>query len=162
MLKSLNTDYRATVFILKQNDNICAARAGTVVECIDTVKAGEKSDIAYRKDRNKVLVQHRDGTVGVYAVTAPFKLLVKPGDKVIPGQPLAVLNGASEKYKLYFSVCYLEESKLVTATSFDSRAYYSYMPTVFYGSEKERSSLLQAGKEYIVQHPKAMITAETK
>src|SRR6187399_2906341 len=73
MLKSLNTDYRATAFVLKQNDNICAARAGTVVDCIDTVKVGEKSEIIYRKDRNKILVQHRDGTVAVYAVTAPFK-----------------------------------------------------------------------------------------
>ena len=160
MLKQFNTDYRATAFVLKLNDNICASRAGTILECIDTIKTGEKSEIIYRKDRNKILVLHRDGTTGIYAVTAPIKLLVKPGDVVFPGQPLAVLNKASEKYKLYFSVCYLDEGKLVSAKSYDNRAYYSYMSTVFYGSDKDRSSQLQINKEYTVQHPKNIIAAE--
>lgn len=160
MSQALKTDYRGTGISYKANDTICAARAGIVYECSDTAREGEKVETAYRSGRNRVMVQQQDGTLGLYGITAPIKLLVKPGDDVFPGQPIAVFNKEADRYRVYFSVCFLDEGKLLSGTSQENTQYYTYIPVVFCGSESERSSHLQSNKEYIVQHPKEIITAE--
>lgn len=43
-----------------------------------------------------------------YKFLDPIKCLVKVGDFVIPGQPIAVFEEESQKYTLLFSVFYLD------------------------------------------------------
>jgi hypothetical protein len=156
----LGTEFRGTGFVYKLNDTICASRAGTVFECSDTAKQGEKAGMVFSSGRNRISVEHRDGTLGIYAMTAPIQLLVSPGDEVFPGQPLAIFNKESEKYILLFSICYLDEKKLLSDNSFDNTVYFIYMPTYFYENENEPSTVLQVNKEYMVQHPGNIIAAE--
>lgn len=156
----LGNEYRGTGFVYKLNDTICASRAGTVYECTDTAKVGEKAGTIFTSGRNKIYIEHRDGTLGIYAMTAPIQLLVSPGDEVFPGKPLAVFNKESEKYTVLFSTCYLDEKKLLSDNSFDNTIYFIYMPTHFYGNENEPSTVLQVKKEYTVQHPGNIIAAE--
>ncbi len=158
--KLINSEYRGTAFSYKLYDTICASRAGIVFVCSDTVMEGEKKETAFKSGRNRVEVQHRDGTLGNYGISAPIKLLVSPGDEIIPGQPLAVFNKESDKYRVYFSTCYLDEAKLLAGTVFDNSLYYIYMPTRFYGNEGDRLSILQVAKDYTVQHPKEIIASE--
>jgi len=158
--QKINSEYRGTAFACKLSDTICAARAGMVFMCSDTAMEAEKKETAFRSGRNRVEIQHRDGTLGIYGISAPIKLLVSPGDDVIPGQPLAVFNTESEKYRLYFSLCYLDEEKLINDIGFNNNLYYVYMPACFYGSENERSGNLQVGKEYTVQHPAVIVSSE--
>jgi murein DD-endopeptidase MepM/ murein hydrolase activator NlpD len=158
--QQLKTDYRGTGFLYKLADTICASRAGIVFECSDTAKEGEKTEVIYRSGRNRISIEHKDGTIGIYGITAPVKLLVSAGDEVFPGQPLAVFNKESERYKIYFSTCYLDEKKLLSDNSSDNTLYFIYMPTHFYGNENDRSSLLQVNKQYTVQHPGEIIGAE--
>ncbi len=160
MSQQLKSESRGTGFILKLGDTICASRTGIVYECSDTAREGEKTETIYRRGRNRIQVQHRDGSLGIYAITVPIQLLVKPGDEVFPGQPIAVLNNESEKYRMYFLTCYLDEKKLLNAGISDNSSYYTYISHHFFGSQEEKSSTLQAGKEYTAEHPKEIIASE--
>jgi len=158
--QKLGGEYRGTAFACKLNDTICAARGGIVFFTSDTALEAEKKETAYKSGRNRVEIQHRDGTLGNYGISSPIKLLVSSGDEVIPGQPLAVFNTESEKYRLYFSISYLDEEKLIADIGFNNNLYYVYMPAYFYGSENERPGNLQLGKEYIALRSAAIVSSE--
>jgi hypothetical protein len=121
---------------------------------------GEKTEVAVNRGRNRILIEHRDGTLGNYGITAPIHILVHSGEEVFPGQPLAVFNKESERYMVIFSISYLDEKKLLLENVPDNAFYFMYIPTYFYGSENERSTILQVRKDYTVQHPKDIISAE--
>jgi len=156
------SDYRGTTFVYKIGDTICAARAGVAFECIDTVSQGERQETIFNTNRNRIIVEHRDGTIGVYSFLAPIKSLIKAGDEIIPGQPLAIFNKEAEKYAILFSVCYLDEKKLLSEKSIDNSfsVYYNYITTFFHVGENEAHSILQTGKEFTAEHPATIITDE--
>jgi len=155
-------EYRGTAFNYKPGDTICASRAGTVFECIDTVKTPEKTETVFIRGRNRVSIEHKDGTLATYAILSPIKLLVQPGDEVFPGQPLAVFGTNGEKYMVLFSTYYLDEKKLLTDNSYDDTrpVHFIYMPTHFYADENDRVTKLRVMQQYTVQHPKEIIAAE--
>ncbi len=159
-------EFSAVGFIYHLGDTISAARAGTVYDCSNEAREGEKSVEMYnRNSRNKIYIQHKDGTLGQYSVLAPIQLLVQPGDNVIPGQPLAVFNKESEKYTVLFSVDYLDEKKaLADNSNIDPKlpppVYYLYVPTFFYVDENNKSIQPEQNKQYNASHPKEIIGAE--
>lgn len=149
-------------FYYKANDTICATRGGIVYECTDEVKEGEGSTVAFRRSRNAIAIQHKDGTAGHYSMLSPIRLLVKAGDNVVPGQPLAVFNKESERYTLLFYSCFLDEKKFLIerSTSLQNQpSSFSYMPLHFYTDSKEVVSL-EPNKSYTVQYSKEIIAAE--
>src|SRR4029077_2430841 len=107
-----------------------------------------------------ISIEHRDGTLGHYGITAPIKLLVSPGDEVFPGQPLAIFTKESPRYMVWFSVTYLDGKKLISDNNPENAHYFDYLPTYFYANENEPSTILQISKYYTVQHPKDIIGAE--
>ncbi len=156
-------EFYATGFVYKLSDTICASRGGVVYDCTEAEKEGEKTTDFFRRERNKIAIQHKDGSLGTYSVLAPIQLLVKPGNYVIPGQPLAVFIKESEKYQVLFSTYYLDEKKLLAdnnSGNTSSPSYFVYMPMRFYAGEKDKSVSLQLNDDYAVQHPKAVIAAE--
>lgn len=159
-------EFTSIGFIYRLGDTICAARGGTVYDCSDEAKEGEKGvEMFNRAGRNKVFIQHKDGTLGHYSILAPIQLLVASGDNVIPGQPLAVFNKESEKYTVLFSVDYLDEKKaLVDNTNIDPKlpppTHYLYVPTVFYIDENNKSGQPELRKQYNALHPKEIVGAE--
>jgi len=159
---NIGTEYRGTGFLYSPGDTICASRAGIVFECSDTLKTPEKTETVFMRGRNRISIEHRDGTLGIYGVLSPIKLLVKTGDEVFPGQPLAVFNSNGEKYIVLFSTCYLDEKKLLSDNSYDNSrpVHFIYMPTHFYADENDRLTKLQVRGQYTVQHPNEIITAE--
>ena len=160
---NIGTDYRGTGFIYKPGDTICASRAGIVFECSDTMREAEKTETVYNRGRNRVAIEHRDGTPGIYEVLAPIKLLMSVGDEVFPGQPLAVFNNDSGRNLVLFSTCYLDEKKILLSDNiFDnsSPVHFIYMPTHFYADENDRLTKLRIAKQYTVQHPKDIIATE--
>lgn len=104
-------NFYGTGFIYQPDDTICAARAGTIYYCDNKVKEGEDATTYFRSGRNRIGIQHKDGTLGDYTMLAPIQLLVSAGEDVYPGQPLAVFNKKSEKYIVLFSTYYLDEKK---------------------------------------------------
>ncbi len=67
---------------------VCAARAGVVVRAKDDSNKGGPS-MDYDKFNNYVLIRHEDGTLGHYCHLQQGGCLVKPGQRVAAGQPLA-------------------------------------------------------------------------
>lgn len=155
----------STGFQYHLGDTICAARAGKVYEIFDGVKEGEKGTEFYKKERNKINILQKDGTLAYYSILAPVQLLVADGDDVIPGQPIAIFNKESEKYTVLFSVNYLDQKKLVAdrdPSPFDPNrvSHYTFLPVLFYRDTEQKSGYLQKGMTYNAIHPKEMIATE--
>lgn len=148
-------------FIYSQGDTICAARAGTVFESSDEALRGEKITQSYSHDRNKIRIQHKDGTLGAYSILAPIQLLIADGDYVVPGQPIAVFNKESDKYHVLFSVTYLDEKKLLAADLYEMKpvSVYTSLSTVF-TDNTSKPVALEPGKKYEVAHPKELVGVE--
>ncbi|HVZ24808.1 MAG TPA: hypothetical protein VG842_02075 [Sediminibacterium sp.] len=161
-----NTDdsYFAIGFQYKEGDTICAARAGTVYACSDTVREGEKKGEVYKRERNHIRIESKDGSLCHYDILAPIQLLVTIGDKVIPGQPLAVLKGPGQKYEAYFSVAYLDDAKLKNLPGYpDSKktvTVYDYIHPQFFIRETQHGEIPIAGNYYTVEQPLSVITHE--
>lgn len=159
-------DYSATGFMYHLGDTVCAARGGIVYDCIDTTKEGEKGNEVFRSDRNRISIQHRDGTLGHYFFRAPMQLLIGVGDEVIPGQPIAVFSKVSEHYTLMFSVNYQDEKKLLSVPDSNDGAVQSgihlnYMRPFFCNDfSGTTGTLLQIGNSYVVTHPAKIVGAE--
>ena len=156
-------DYFGTGFVYNSGDTICASRGGIVYDYTDNVSEGEKTDDYYKTGRNKIHIQHNDGSLGVYDILAPIQLLVHPGDVVYPGKPLGIFTIQSEKYAILFSTWYLDEKKIMNAGNTEDKPVSSnlvYIPTHFYTGANSQLTPLQVNNSYIVQHPKEIITAE--
>jgi len=84
---------------------VLAARAGTVMQVVDTFTQGG-TDEALKERMNLVRVLHADGAMGLYAHIAPGSARVQPGDGVQAGQVLAAVGsvGWSTAPHLHFSV----------------------------------------------------------
>ena len=67
---------------------VCAARGGLVASVKDDSKTGGPS-IAYDRYNNYVLIRHEDGTLGHYCHLQQHGVLVKVGQVVSAGQPIA-------------------------------------------------------------------------
>src|SRR5215831_7261905 len=78
-------DFYAIAFNYKEGDTICASRAGLVYECSDAEKEAEKSETSFNRNRNRIFIQQKDGTLAHYMVLSTIKLLVSPGEIVFPG-----------------------------------------------------------------------------
>jgi hypothetical protein len=156
-------DYYATGFQYQLGDTICATRAGVIYETSDEVNEGEKKNQFFKSQRNRIGLQHKDGTIGQYSILSPIKLLVNPGDNVIPGQPLAVFNKPGEKYTMLFSVIYLNEKKAYANSNFGASQATTPFNTVavnFYDSENKKGILLASNNRYLIVHPKEIIGLE--
>jgi len=156
-------EFHAAGFIYKMGDTICASRGGIVYVATDDDKEGEKKDQTYSDKRNKISIEQRDGTLCHYAILAPIQLLVTPGDRVVPGQPLAIFNKESDKYHVFMSVTYLDEKRLSEDRTEPGAArpptFYIEVPMQFFRGENNKESL-QVHSTYVVAHPKEVIGAE--
>jgi hypothetical protein len=159
------TGFSGTGFHYHFGDTICAARAGTVYECYDEVKEGEKNNEVYKADRNRIGIEHKDGSIAQYSIRAPITLLVEPGDEVVPGQPLAIFSKESDKMEVMFSVYYLDEKKIMadnnTMPTTQIPNFHVYLPTSFYtGEGGVTNPSLMLNKTFIVSHAKKIIGEE--
>ena len=139
------TFFYAQSFSYSLGDTICATRAGVIYNINDELKQGEGKTTVYADDRNKIYIQHKDGTVAHYTILAPMQNLVQNGESVIPGQPLAVFNKKADKYNLLFSVFYLDESKI---RQDNSKEVYVALPTYYYLNPNAPSTTLTEGQKY--------------
>ena len=144
-------------FYFEKGDTICAARAGQIFNINDQVKQGEGRETLYASERNQIKIQHGDGTIAYYTMLAPIKCLVENGDRVIPGQPIAVFNSTSARYTLLLSINYLDESKLNTDYPKD---VYTPLPIYFYLNENSQSTQLIDGQKYEAIRSLNIITEE--
>lgn len=146
----------STGFRFNLNDTICATRAGTVFDVIDTATSGEKILQRFSQHRNKIRIEQKDMTIALYDILAPIKPLVSVGDDVVPGQPIAVFNRESDKYDLLFSVEYLDEKKLVESSNSGDNTMHLYptLPVKWFLDTDKTDYLRQPQFVQVKQSPK--------
>jgi hypothetical protein len=88
-------------FAMPVGSVFCAARAGIVVEVVDVWDGN-----GFEAPNNAILVLHEDDTVGVYAHLRQGGGLVRPGQRVVRGEPLGLSGnvGLSMLPHLHFHV----------------------------------------------------------
>jgi hypothetical protein len=144
-------------FTYNLGDTICATRAGNVYNINDQLKQGEGRDTMFTDSRNKIHIQHKDGTLGHYTILSPIKSLVQNGDFVIPGQPIAIFNKSANKYTMLFSVYYLDEEKIRADVPKD---VYNALPISYYLNENALSTKLVENQKYDSKLTPAIISEE--
>lgn len=155
--QTTDNQFEGQGFTFEKGDTIYASRAGLVYNINDQIKIGESKDKSYSAERNKILIQHRDGTLAQYTTLAPIKSLVEVGDNVIPGQPIAFFDATAEKYIMLLSVYYLDEKKI----NIDSpREIYNPLPIYFYLNENNLSTTLVDGQKYDAIRSSVIIAEE--
>lgn len=114
-----NSNFYSIGFKYQLGDTICAARGGIVYETFDKAEIRKENEFFSTKTRNSIYIEHNDGTLCHYNILSPIKMLVIPGDKVIPGQALAVFDKTDKDYKLLLSVQYLNiKYKMSTGSNY--------------------------------------------
>lgn len=96
---------QAIDFVMPIGTPVRAARPGRVIVTrMDSQRGGASP--AYADDDNKVLVQHRDGSVAAYAHLSYRSAKVVPGQSVVAGDVLALSGntGYSARPHLHFEV----------------------------------------------------------
>ncbi len=86
---------------------VLATRPGTIVVANQAAQgSGTTAEFLDYKRTNFVIVRHDDGTLGEYMHLAPSSVIVKPGERVARGQPLALSGntGFSSTPHLHFQV----------------------------------------------------------
>jgi len=91
---------------------VCAARGGLVVKSKDDDERSG-SDRKYEKSANCILIQHADGTIGIYGHLKKGGNQVKVGDQVKTGDVIALSGntGFSNGPHLHFSVFKMLDGK---------------------------------------------------
>ncbi len=132
--KNIDSKY-ALDFQMPIGDTICAARNGIVVNFVDTHKKGGKSK-KFKPYANSILIYHPDGTFAQYVHLKHKGVLVKEGDSIKQGQPIALSGntGWSTEPHLHFSVYIAKKGQFVS------------IPTFFNGISGEK---LRKGKRII-------------
>lgn len=92
-------------------DTVFAMRSGYVVDVVDSERKRKTVNDAYltydKPSQNVTIVEHKDGTLAYYTCVTDGVNLLKPGDRVVAGQPIAVLKRAQEANRLVVKICYL-------------------------------------------------------
>lgn len=150
-----NANFYAMGFKYQLGDTICATRAGIVYDFFDKAEARHENELFSTKTRNSIYIEHGDGTLSKYNVLSSIKMLVALGEKVIPGQPLAVFDKQEKDYTMLFNVFYLN-LKIKNANGSN---YFDIRPRFLLS--KDNTNLAMANTIYpLVLHPFEIITKE--
>ncbi|WP_075601897.1 hypothetical protein [Saccharicrinis aurantiacus] len=119
---------------LKQ-DTVCCMRKGTVIEIVDEHSPDLSVKKSYTSKRNRIVVEHNDGTYASYKGFEKGGIFVELGQVVYPQTDLGILSKFTEDYcLLHFAVYYLsdadEEFKEDVKMS-DTQSRYHYLTPYF-------------------------------
>lgn len=105
-------DWKSFQFNCNKADTVCSARKGLVIDVVDIYSIDTTNTYIYSSQRNRVRIEHKDGTFATYEGFDGKNILVKQGDIVLPNQPLGKLiqYDKSGTYQLRFTGDYLIEN----------------------------------------------------
>lgn len=142
-------------FEAEQNDTIYAIRRGTVYGVEDS--KDDYSNEVYKSEQNKLSVYHKDGSIAQYIRIKQGSSLVKNGEKVEAGQPLALATSiVEEKARFLITYSYFDAKKSKqTKRPYEFTYYLPKFLTV-----GNKLTDLSINETYTSTHPIDVITLE--
>jgi murein DD-endopeptidase MepM/ murein hydrolase activator NlpD len=131
--KGSETEY-AVDFAMPEGTVVKAARPGQVVEYRDDSNVGGDSP-NFKDDANEVVIKHGDGTYGAYVHLKQGGVLVKLGQQVSVGTPIALSGntGWSTRPHLHFGIFRVNSGTSITSLPFKMRTDSGVMERLFAG-----------------------------
>jgi len=149
--KSSTDKVLGVVFNYAATDTVYTIRSGQIVHIEgntnNRIKTGEGTVLYDEPSRIIIEVEHKDGTIARYVCISSGKSLLEVGDRVIAGQPIAVLAQGNEDRRIGISLMHLGKDL----------EYKIFIPR-FYTSNG--LMLLQFEKEYMGASTKEIIGKE--
>ncbi|MDC0176843.1 M23 family metallopeptidase [Polaribacter sp.] len=106
-------DWKSFIVYSNQPDTIYSMRKGIVVKIIDKYENDEKFKKTYTSKRNRILIEHKDGTYATYKGFDKNQIFVKLGQKVYPHTILGKLEKFNKtNYRLDFNTFHYLENLL--------------------------------------------------
>lgn len=125
-------NWKTIQFISSKPDTVCAVRKGIVVKVENSYSTDISKEYIYKKNINRVMVEHPDGTLASYSGFDGKNIFVKEGDKIFPNQAIGQLAQYDKRgdYILHLSVFYLTENpnKFQEAKN---KFSYAYLDPIF-------------------------------
>jgi hypothetical protein len=117
-------DFYAIGFRLEEGDTIFSVRAGQVIS-VDEDSQVKGENMTFSRSRNKIEVEHKDGTIASYSIFKANSAMVEVGDNLLAGMPIALAGGEqyNNGYQVRLSVYYLKFDE--EARTYD-RDFFSY------------------------------------
>lgn len=152
-------NWKAFQFISDKADTICSVRKGIVVEVVNKYSVDTTLIVSYSSNRNMVMVEHKDGTFARYEGLDGNNIFVKPGDEVLPNQPIATLAQYDKRadFQLRLLIDYLKEFPAEINGNM-KKNYYACVDPYFLTGEKAQK--LQANKKYSSEVSDEIISKE--
>lgn len=165
----LNKNMNTVMFQMMPGDTVFSARKGLVTRVTDKFPYDSTRINILGKNMNEVLIEHEDGTIASYKGLALNQIIVKPGQMILPHEPLGLIGCFSPSHngQLRFSVIYLNntdwpgESKGKEENEEKKGSRYEVIEPFFY---TEAGTLkLQNDQSYVSkENPKLIVLELTK
>ncbi|WP_297337480.1 hypothetical protein [Algoriphagus sp.] len=139
-------------FFMPEELTILAPRKGYISDMKMDYTAG-KNDLDFSRSENFIEIYHQDGTLTQLKVLKANSQLVKIGQEVFPGDPLAVSAGENYQNGRHIRVICTRVSK-----NSQGKIYAEIFPSTFV--IEENFSTLSKPVEATVTHPEEVITME--
>jgi len=98
-------NWKSFIAYSKSRDTVCAMRKGIVVYIVDEHDT-TNADVLFTTKRNKIVIEHKDGSYASYKGFDKNEIFVELGQKIYPHTKLGILTKDKENnlYHLGFSV----------------------------------------------------------
>jgi len=161
--EEVNQSWKSFQFLFKKADTICAIRKGMVVEVVDDHLVYKKGT-RYSNRRNKIIIQHEDGTFARYSVLKKGGMMVKVGDKVYPQTPIAIAGsyGDEDINELRLLVYYVSDASYLKK-EYDSKNKRNPNRSTFINPTfflNENTGKLEPKNVYVSQFSKEILEKE--
>lgn len=125
-------NWKAFQFISSKPDTVCAIRKGIVVKVENNFSTDISKEYIYKKNVNRVMVEHPDGTLASYSGFDGKNIFVKEGDKIFPNQAIGQLAQYDKRgdFRLHLSVFYVSENSNKLQEAKDKFSYV-YLDPIF-------------------------------
>ncbi|MDQ2178294.1 M23 family metallopeptidase [Marinifilum sp. D714] len=128
-------DFNAFVFNIEKEELVVAARKGLVVQVEDKHIADTTRKYSFVSSANRVLIEHKDGTLAEYSGFKSGTINVKEGDTVNPMDPIGIAGrfDSNKNCRLTLMVYYLKTKKLFNLKKEENKHnQYGYVNPIFY------------------------------
>ncbi len=157
-------NYKAFQFVFDKSETVCAVRKGVVIKVVRNQSIDTTKTYSFSRNRNSVLIEHKDGTFAKYTGFNKDKIFVSVGDVVYPNTLIGELDRYDKRkqFQLRLSLFFLNKTKAYElGKSFDKfKSRYEYFNPYFLTTDGIKQ--LNPKEYYSAKVSEKIITKEFK